>query len=342
MAMKIGSLDLDREVLVVAEVGNNHEGSYALAEELVGQAARAGAGAVKFQTIVPRRLVTASQPERLRQLERFQLSQRDFERLSAVARQEGVLFLSTPFDLDSARFLEALVPAYKVASGDNTFYPLLEVLAGTGKPLIVSTGLLDLEQIKQVQDFIAGAWRSKGIQQEMALLHCVVNYPTAPEHANLLAIRALQGLGATAGYSDHTLGIEAAVLAVALGARIVEKHFTLSKTYSEFRDHQLSADPAELRQLVERVRATAVLLGDGRKVLGDHEREIEPKVRRSLAAARPLEKGAVLGGEMLTWVRPGEGLRPGQEGAVLGKALRRSLAEGELISLADCAEPGTG
>lgn len=338
--MKIGEFDLDREVLVVAEIGNNHEGSCTLAEEMVRQAARAGAGAVKFQTIVPRRLVAASQPERIRQLERFQLSQEDFVHLCSVARQEGVIFLSTPFDLDSARFLEPLVPAYKIASGDNTFFPLLEVVARTGKPVILSTGLLDLGQVVQVRDFVAEIWRQQGIAQEMALLHCVVNYPTAPEHANLLAIRTLQVLGGTVGYSDHTLGIEAAVLAVALGARIIEKHFTLSKTYSEFRDHQLSADPDDLRQLVERVRAASVLLGDGKKRLGDHEREIEGRVRRSLAATQSLEKGAMLRRELLTWVRPGEGLRPGREGEVLGKVLLRPVAEGELITLADCAESG--
>ncbi|MBM3278748.1 MAG: N-acetylneuraminate synthase family protein [Candidatus Handelsmanbacteria bacterium] len=334
--MKIGGFDLDQKVLVIAEIGNNHEGSYALAEELVGQAARAGAGAVKFQTIVPRRLVAADQADRIRQLERFQLSYEQFTRLSKMAAREGVLFLSTPFDLDSARFLEPLVPAYKIASGDNTFLPLLEVVAGTGKPLILSTGLLGLEQVAGVRDFIAGQWRRQGLVQDLALLHCVVNYPTAPEHANLLAIRTLQSLGCTVGYSDHTLGIEAAVLAVALGARIIEKHFTLSKTQSEFRDHQLSADPSELGQLVARVGEAGVLLGEGRKELGANERDIEGRVRRSLAAGRPLEKGAVLRREDLAWVRPSGGLAPGREEEVLGKALRRDLAEGEPIALEDC------
>lgn len=333
--MIIGNTDTASQVLIVAEIGNNHEGSYALAEELIGLAARAGAGAVKFQTIVPDRLVAAGQTDRIRQLERLCLRYEEFEKLSRVAAQEGILFLSTPFDLESARFLTPLVPAFKIASGDNNFFPLIEVVARTGKPLILSTGLLGLEELGQVKNFIEGVWRQEGIVQELALLHCVVSYPTAAAHANLLAISELQKLGVTVGYSDHTLGIEAAVLSVALGARLVEKHFTISKTHSQFRDHQLSADPQDLARLVQRVKEVVELLGRGDKRIQDSEKENNYKMRRSIAAGRDLEAGRVLTWEDLSWVRPADGLPPGREDEVVGKTLKRPLAQGAMIRLED-------
>lgn len=146
--MKIGRFDLDKDILIVAEIGNNHEGCYSLAEEMIGKAAEAGADAVKFQTIVPEKLVSTSQQDRIEQLRRFQLSYEEFERLSKVAEQENIIFLSTPFDIESARFLESLVPAYKIGSGDNDFFPMIDVIALTGKPIIISAGLTDLQEIK--------------------------------------------------------------------------------------------------------------------------------------------------------------------------------------------------
>lgn len=334
--MKIGSWDLDKKVLVVAEIGNNHEGNCALAEELIGLAARAGAGAVKFQTIVPEKLISITQTDRILQLNRFRLSYDEFERLSRVAARNNILFLSTPFDLDSARFLTPLVPAFKIASGDNTFFPLIETVARSGKPILLSTGLLDLEEVRGTKDFIENTWQAANIQGELAILHCVVNYPTAPADANLRALQDLQRLNVTVGYSDHTLGIEAAVLSAALGARIVEKHFTIDKNHSDFRDHQLSADPRELAQLVQRVKEAEELLGDGWKRPRENERELAPKVRRSIVANRDLAEGTVLRWEHLNWVRPGDGLPPGHEAEVLNKTLMRALRRGQLILPKDC------
>jgi sialic acid synthase SpsE len=333
--MKIANFDLDKEILVVAEIGNNHEGSYALAEEMIGLAAQAGAGAVKLQTIVPHKLVSPDQKDRIQQLQRFQLSYDQFEKLSQVAQKEGVLFLSTPFDIDSARFLDSLVPAFKVASGDNNFFPMIDVIARTGKPIILSAGLTDLAQIARTKDFIEDIWREASVNPGLAILHCVVSYPTAPHEANLLAIKELQKLGVTVGYSDHTLGIEAAILAVALGARIVEKHFTIAKDYSGFRDHQLSADPKDFAQLTQRIKATIEMLGNGRKQVQDSEKGIGDKVRRSIVASRDLDQGAVLTWEDLAWVRPGGGLSPGREGEILGKTLIRPIQQGEMFLVSD-------
>ncbi len=183
--MKIANFDLNKDILLVAEIGNNHEGSYALAEEMIGLAAQAGAGAVKFQTIVPEKLISLSQKERIEQLKRFQFTYDEFKRLSNVAKKENVLFLSTPFDIESAKFLEPLVPAYKIASGDNNFYPMIEVIAKTGKPIIMSTGLMKFKEIKKSIDFINKIWKKNGIKQDLAILHCVVAYPTPLDQANL-------------------------------------------------------------------------------------------------------------------------------------------------------------
>lgn len=337
--MKIGNWDLDKEVLIVAEIGNNHEGSYALAEEMVGLAARAGAGAVKFQTITPSKLVSPGQKDRIRQLERLCLSYDAFEKLSKVAEREKVLFLSTPFDIESALFLDRLVPAFKISSGDNNFFPLIGVIARTGKPMIISSGLADMEQIINTRDFIQKIWRESGIVQELAVLHCVTSYPVPAAEANLLAIRQLHDrLGVTVGYSDHTTGIEAAVLSAALGARIIEKHFTLDKNYSDFRDHKLSADPRDMAELVRRVKEALQLMGDGEKRLQQSEVENVEKVHRSIVASRDLNKGAVIEWQDLNWVRPGGGLAPGREAELVGKKLARSIPAGEFVLPKDVSE----
>jgi len=298
---------------------------------MIGLAAEAGAGAVKFQTIVPDRLVSCTQKERIAQLEKFRLSYNEFEKLSKAARKEKVLFLSTPFDIESAKFLDGIVPAFKIASGDNNFYPMIKVIAETGKPIILSAGLTDLNQIRFTKSFIEKIWNENGIHQEMAILHCVVSYPTPHNDVNLAAIREIKQLDVTAGYSDHTLGIEAAVLSAALGARIIEKHFTKDKNFSDFHDHKLSADPDELRSLVRRVREAAEIIGDGKKKIQDSEKGNLDKVRRSFVAACDLAKDTVLTLDMLIWVRPGGGISPGDEDTVLGKTLLREIRQGEII-----------
>ncbi len=331
--MKIANYDTEKKVFIIAEIGNNHEGSYTLAEEMIGKAAEAGACAVKFQTIVPEKLVSISQKDRIEQLKRFQLTYDEFERLNKVAKHENILFLSTPFDIESVHFLNSIVPAFKIASGDNNFFPLIEVIAQTGKPIIMSAGLIDLLEVRKTIDFILNIWNENAIDQDIAILHCVTSYPTALEEANLSAIKELQSLNVTVGYSDHTIGTEAAVLSVALGARIVEKHFTIDKNYSDFRDHQLSADPNEFSQLVERVEIASKLLGQSRKTVQESEKLVMEKIRRSIVARKDLDENTVLTLDDISWVRPGGGLAPGNEKIILGKRLKEKVAVGELITL---------
>jgi len=334
--LKLDNIDTDKHVVVIAEIGNNHEGSFTLAERLIGLAAEANVDAVKFQTIIPEKLVSPIQKDRIRQLQKFQLSYADYEKLSRVAEREGVMFLSTPFDIESAHFLDALVPAFKISSGDNNFYALIDAVARTGKPIILSSGFTNLKQIQHTRDFIQDVWRNCGIVQEMAVLHCISSYPTHLHEANLLVVRRLRDqLGVTIGYSDHTIGIDAAVLSVALGARIIEKHFTIDKNYSNFRDHQLSADPDEMALLVKKVSEVDELLGDGEKCLQFGEQDNIDKMRRSIVAKRDLSQGTVLQYDDLDWLRPGEGLAPGREAEIVGKTLNRFIPAGGYILLRD-------
>ena len=322
-----------RRVLVVAEIGNNHEGDMALAEDLIGRAAEAGADAVKFQTFRAEHYVSPRDAERFARLKGFELTGDEFSRLAKQAHAAGLLFVSTPFDLESARLLGDIADAIKIASGDNTFYPLIEEVAATGKPAMVSAGLAGLDDIRFAARLIQRTWHSAGIDQGLAVLHCVSAYPTPPEQANLAAVPALaQALpDLVIGYSDHTIGVDAAVVAVALGARVIEKHFTIDTQYSEFRDHQLSADPATFQTMVARIRETEALMGDGAIGAAPCEAPAETALRRSVAAARDLPAGHVVGADDITWVRPGGGIAPGQERLVLGRRLRAAVARGDMV-----------
>ncbi len=331
-AVKIGRVDLDEQVLVVAEIGNNHEGDPELARELVRQAARAGVGAVKFQTFRAELLQSPEDGRRLEQLRAFQLEPEQFGMLAREAEQAGVMFLSTPFDLESVRFLDQLVPAFKIASGDNTFYPLLREVAATGKPVIMSAGLAGLAQLRRARDFLRREWGHRGVEPGLVVLHCVSCYPTPPQQANLAAIGHLsRELACPVGYSDHTLGIEAAVTAAALGARVIEKHFTLDHHLSDFRDHRLAADPEEMRLLVEGVARVQLLLGEGRR-RPPLEQAGRRATRPSPSAARELPAGHELSWEDLCWTRPGRGLAPGQEELLLGRRLARAVERGRAIT----------
>ena len=336
--MKISNINLDEKVMIVAEIGNCHEGDFSLAEKLISLAADSGADAVKFQTIIPEKLVSSDQKNRIKQLKRFQLSYDDYKNLSIIAKEHNVLFLSTPFDIESVYFLDKIVPAFKIASSDNNFYPLLKTIAMTGKPVIMSTGLSDVEDIIKSKKYIENVWTKSNITQEMILLHCVSAYPTPPKYANLLAINDLKKIGSKIGYSDHTLGIDAAILSVALGARLIEKHFTISKDYSNFRDHQLAADPDEFSQLVKKVRLAECLLGNNLKKIQDCEQNAVIEARRSIAANKQLNKGHIITYDDLTWVRPGYGIAPGRENEIINKKLTKSISMGEPILFDDISE----
>ena len=327
--MRIGNFDTDKRVFVIAEIGNNHEGDFTLAQEMIGRAAEAGVDAVKLQTFVPESYVSCSDPERLERLHKFELAKTDIEVLSKQASECGLIFFSTPFDIESAHFLNSFQPIFKIASGDNNFFPLIDVVASFEKPTLISTGLANLDLL----DKLYRKWDQKADKLNLAFLHCVASYPVPNEQANLGAIATLKRRypDITIGYSDHTLGIDAAIYAVAAGAKIIEKHFTIDKKYSDFRDHQLSAEPSEMKTLVEKVRKLETLLGSGEKKPQPCEVSLETAMRRSIAVVRDIPKGTILRLDDLTWVRPGNGLPIGNEHLVIGKLLNRNLQRGEII-----------
>lgn len=329
--------------LVIAEVGVNHDGAVETAIELVDAAADAGAEAVKFQTFDSAALATpgadlaAYQRERgahaadqREMLERLELDAGEFQRIARRCRERGVLFLSTPFDLGSAALLSELgVPAFKVGSGELTNLPFLRALSAYGLPLLVSTGMATLDEVSAAVDAVAQGGAA------LVLLHCVSSYPAPAEEANLRAIDTLRAaFGVPVGYSDHCLGDEVTMAAVARDACVIERHLTLDRDRPG-PDHAMSMEPDELARLVARIRAVETSLGTGKKLPQPSERETRVVARRSLVAARPLSAGVTLTADALAIKRPGDGLAPDRLEAVLGRRLRRQLAVDEQLHEGD-------
>lgn len=330
--MRIGPVDTDRQVAIIAEIGNNHEGDLATARELVRAAAGAGAHAVKFQAIDPAELVEPEDTARLAQLRRFQLTAEQFAELAALTHSLGIGFVCTPFSLGAVGWLEPLVDAFKVASGDNDYLALLERIGATGRPTIVSAGMTGINGLARAQQVLRDAGGA-----EFAVLHCVSAYPTPPEAARLATIPVLASeLDATTGYSDHTIGVHACLAAVALGARILEKHFTLRHDFSEFRDHQLSSEPAEFEELVRRVAEVELLCGEPRDVeVLPEEVGVAAAARRSAVAARNLPEGHVMAADDVRFLRPAGPV--GAATTVAGSVLRQARREGERLGSGDLA-----
>lgn len=324
--------------VLIAEAGVNHNGDLALAHRLVDAAAASGADAVKFQTfradavLSPVAAKAAYQKEttsegesQLDMARRLELPFEAFVELARHCRERGIVFLSTPFDDESARFLDSLdVAAIKVSSGDLTNLPFLRRLADFGRPLIVSTGMATLGEVEQA---VAHCHRDR-----LVLLHCVSAYPAAPADVNLLAMETLRrAFGVPVGLSDHTPGIAVPLAAAALGACVVEKHFTLDRTLSG-PDHRASLEPGELASLAQGLRDVAAALGDGRKRPAHAEADIAAVARRSLVAARDLQAGEILTEEMIAIKRPGSGLPPALLPHVLGRKLTAAARGGDLIT----------
>lgn len=335
--MKISDFDLDKNVFVVAEIGNNHEGDFGVAKELIRAAVDTGVDAVKFQTFIPEDFISREHQERIKHFQKFQLSSDQFIELAHLARSLGVIFFSTPLDLISAKFLNTLQPVFKIASGDNNCLPLIDTVASFGKPMIISTGLADFNLLDQVYDRVKGVWRQASVQPGLAFLHCVASYPVPLGQANIAAIANLKHRypGITIGYSDHTIGVNASIYAVAAGAQIIEKHFTLDKHFSKFRDHQVSADATDMAYLVKSIREVSVMLGSGIKEMQPCEEKNASMVRRSIAAARDLSVGTIVTLDDLIWVRPGTGISPGEEKKILGHRIKNVLLQGDLIRRED-------
>jgi len=325
---------------LIAEAGVNHNGSPVLAGRLVDAAARAGADAVKFQTfradlLAGKSAVTARYQRRgaggetfqREMLRRLELSAEEHRVLEARCRKRGILFLSTAFDEAGADFLDSLgVPAFKIASGDLTNHPFLSHVARKGKPVILSTGMATLAEVGEAVRVL----RRTG-NRKLVLLHCVSAYPTNPADVNLRAMDTLRRrFRVPTGYSDHTEALSVPLAAAALGAAVIEKHFTLDRSLPG-PDQRMSIEPEELAAFVRGVREVEASLGDGVKRPAAVERETAAVARRSLAAARDLSSGERLDRSALAVLRPGTGLPPRLLPALLGRRLNRNVMAGTLL-----------
>lgn len=328
--------------LVIAEAGVNHNGRLDLALELVDAAAAAGAEVVKFQTFRAEEVASPLAPKaayqeettgrnesQLAMLKALELAPADYGAIRDRCRERGLIFLSTPFDVASADLLAELgMPAFKVPSGELTNLPLLSHIGRQGRPVILSTGMADLDEV----GVAVNALRAAGCV-ELALLHCVSNYPADPAQVNLRAMAALaEAFGLPVGYSDHTQGLEVPLAAVALGASIIEKHFTLDRDL-QGPDHRASATVDELTALVAGVRKIQAALGHGRKEPAPDEASTRAVARRSLVAAMDIPAGALLTSAMVAIQRPGTGLAPAMLEKVLCRRAAVAIPAGTLLSL---------
>ena len=330
--MKIKHIDTNKKVFIVAEIGNNHEGDFELAKELISLAKEAGADAVKFQTYKTKNFISRSEFKRFEMLKSFELSYKDFRMLSEYAKEKKIIFISTPLDLESAVFLNDIADIIKIASSDNNFLPLLKVVCLSKRPIIISTGLIDIKDVDKLLAYILSRTDNTFLNEKLGILHCVTAYPTEYQYVNLNAIKTLKkNFKITVGYSDHTLGIKASIASVGVGARIIEKHFTKDNNFSDFRDHQISANPEQFQKMVKSIRDLEIMLGSGEKVLQYPEKKIISTVRRSIVARCNLKKGVLLTENDINWVRPGFGIPPDKTMDVIGKRLKEDIEEGQNI-----------
>jgi N-acetylneuraminate synthase len=328
-------------VFIIAEAGVNHNGSVDLALRLVETAKASGADAVKFQTFRADLLatrsahkapyqerMTANAESQFEMLQRLELDAAAHRRLIDHCRQIGIHFLSSPFDTQSADLLATMnVPLFKVPSGEITNLPFLQHLASKGRPLILSTGMSTLGEVEEAVRVLKAAGAT-----QLTLLHCVTEYPAPYDEVNLRAMQTLKSaFGLPVGYSDHTPGIDIAIAAVALGAEVIEKHFTLDRSLPG-PDHAASLEPEELRQMVAAIRHVEAALGTGIKAPAPCELPNLPIARKSVVAARSLPAGHQLAAGDLDIKRPGNGIAPKLLPVLLGRTLRASVAKDEIIN----------
>lgn len=329
-------------VYIIAEAGVNHNGQFKIAKRMIDEAAKAGADAVKFQTFKAEYLVSRQAPKaqyqidttgaketQLVMLKKLELTRDEFMELAEYAKEVNIDFLSTPFDLESIGFLQSFtMPYWKIPSGEITNRPYLAKIAETNKPVILSTGMSTMEEIEEALTLFNEYDRSM-----ITLLHCNTQYPTPFEDVNLKAMKAIRNrFGVRVGYSDHTLGIEIPIAAVAMGAAVIEKHFTLDREM-EGPDHKASLQPEELKTMVKVIRNVETALGSEEKKPSPSEVKNRIIARKSIVAKRDIRKGEIFTEDNITTKRPGDGISPMRWHEVLGKAAKKVFLEDEKIEL---------
>ena len=334
-------------VYIIAEAGVNHNGKLDLALKLVDIAKESGSDAIKFQTFKANKLAskeadkaqyqketTDSKESQVEMLKKLELSYDEFRQVKEYCIKKEVEFISTPFDLESADFLNELnVNTYKIGSGDLTNYPLLRKVAKTGKKMILSTGMSNMDEVEDSVKYVL-----KNGCKELVVLHCISNYPTKNEDLNLFAIKTMKDKLSTIksdieiGFSDHTQGIDASVYSVCTGATYIEKHFTIDKNM-EGPDHRASLSPEELNLFVKKIREVEIILGNGVKKFRKSETENRKIVRRSLAYNSNIKKGTILEYDHLTTLRPNTYICGSRLEEFIGKTLNCDVIENDFLNL---------
>jgi N,N'-diacetyllegionaminate synthase len=331
------------KTIIIAEAGVNHNGSIEIAKKLVVAAVDSNVDYVKFQIGLPELVVskfaakanyqkqTTGDGNQLDMIRKISLSFDDHAKLKQYCDSLNVKYLCTPFDLPSIDFLQSIdIPFWKIPSGEITNYPYLKKIAQTHKPVILSSGM---STIKDIQDAIRILTLYGTKKEEITVLHCNTEYPTPMHDVNLRAMNYIaKKIGVKVGYSDHTLGIEVPVAAVALGATVIEKHFTLDRTM-EGPDHKASLEPDELKAMVKAIRNIEVALGVANKIVTDSEEKNMAIARKSIIAAKAIKQGEVFTENNVTVKRPGNGISPMRWDDILGKSAVRDFEEDELIEL---------
>lgn len=333
-------------ILIIAEAGVNHNGRLATAKRLIDAAAWAGADVIKFQTFNAESLVSkfAAKAEyqkknskkgetHLEMIKRLQLDSGAHKELLDYCSRKGIMFLSSPFDMESIELLDRLgLRIFKIPSGEITNFPYLKKIGSLRKKVIISTGMSDLKEVRAALDILVNSGTPK---KNITVLHCIAQYPAQMCNVNLKAMGAINGaFGTKVGYSDHTLGIEVAIAAAALGAAVIEKHFTLDKNMKG-PDHKMSVVPEELKAMVQAIRNIERALGDGMKRPSKSEETLKKIVRKSIVACVDIDKGARITVDMLTIKRPGNGLEPRYIGRIIGRKASRFIAQDSLIRPGD-------
>lgn len=331
-----------KKTFIIAEAGVNHNGSLELAKKLIDVASKAGADAVKFQTFQAKNLVskdaqkaeyqkqTTDQNEsQFEMIKKLELSEAMHHELFAYCQQKNIMFLSTPFDHDSIELLNKLgLEIFKIPSGEITNLPYLRHIGSLNKQVILSTGMANLGEIEAALNVLTQTGTAK---EKITVLHANTEYPTPMQDVNLKAMQTIgQAFDIAVGYSDHTLGIEVDVAAVALGASVIEKHFTLDKTM-EGPDHKASLEPDELKAMVSAIRNIEQALGSNIKQLSPSESKNKPIARKSLVAKTAIKQGETFNAENLCIKRPGHGISPMRWDEIIGTKAQRDYAEDELI-----------
>lgn len=315
---------------IIAEIGNNHEGSFKNSVKLIEQAAIAGVNAVKFQTFKVESFLNNLEKKNFKKYKNFQLTFNEFEKLSYIAKKKGLEFISTPLDVKSAEFLAKIVDRFKISSGDNKFYELIDKIISFKKKTIISTGLLNFREIKNLINLIKKKNFSLG---NLTLLHCVSAYPVPDNETNLNSITFLKKKfkNIKIGYSDHTIGFEAGLASVAFGADVIEKHFTLDNNFSNFRDHKLSLNPNSMKSFVNSVRRLEKMIGKEEKIVQKSEFKNFKYMRRSLYATQDIDKNTKISSKHIKIVRPYADLGIIKTGLILGKKLKKEIKKGQFF-----------